>query len=73
MTNLEKLEKIISESKDLEPGSLTPETTFEALELDSLDLVDMAMACEDEFGVTVEVDDSLKTVGDLLALIEKGE
>lgn len=73
MTTLEKLEKIIGEAKDLEPGSLTPETTFEELELDSLDLVDMAMACEDEFGVSVEVDESLKTVGDLMALVEKGE
>ncbi len=70
MTNLEKLEQIISEYKDLEPGSLRPETTFEELELDSLDLVDMTMACEDAFGVTIELNDDLKTVGDLLDLLD---
>ena len=71
MTNLEKLEQILSEYKELEPGSLTLETTFEELELDSLDLVDMSMACEDAFGVSIELTDDLKTVGDLLKLVEK--
>jgi acyl carrier protein len=70
MTNLEKLEQIISEYKELEPGSLTAETTFEELELDSLDLVDMTMACEDTFGVTIELNDDLKTIGDLLDLLD---
>ena len=69
---MKKLEGIITEYKEIEPGSLTPETTFESLELDSLDLVDMAMACEDAFGVTVEVDENLKTIGDLIKIIEAG-
>ena len=71
MTNLEKFEQILSEYKELEPGSLTLETTFEELELDSLDLVDMTMACEDAFGVSIELTHDLKTVGDLLKLVEK--
>lgn len=70
MTTLEQLEQVISEYKPVEPGSLTAETTFESLQLDSLDLVDMAMACEDTFGVTVEVNENLKTVGDLIAIVE---
>lgn len=72
MENMKKLEELISEYKAVEPGSLTAETTFAELNLDSLDLVDMAMACEDRFGVTVEVNENLKTVGDLLAIIEAG-
>ena len=72
MTTIEKIESIIGEYKDVEAGSLTPETTFESLELDSLDLVDMAMACEDKFGVTVEVDENMKTVGDLIKILEAG-
>ena len=69
MNTLQELETIIGEYKDLEPGSLSADTTFEELELDSLDLVDMAMACEDEFGVPVEVNENLKTVGDLLGVL----
>ncbi len=72
MDTLQKLEQIIAEYKPVEKGSLRPETTFESLQLDSLDLVDMAMACEDAFGVTVEVNADLKTVGDLMAIVEAG-
>ncbi len=72
MTNMQKLEEVISTYKDIEAGSLTAETTFEELELDSLDLVDMAIACEDAFGVPVEVNENLKSIGDILALVEAG-
>lgn len=71
MTTLEQIEKIIGEYKEIEPGALKETTTFEELELDSLDLVDMAMACEDTFGATVEVTEELKSIGDLIALVEK--
>ena len=30
---------------------ITMDTTFEELEIDSLDLVDLTMNCEDEFGI----------------------
>ncbi len=73
MTTLEKLEKIVSEYKEIEPGSLKAETTFAELELDSLDVVDMTMACEDEFGVSVEMDENLKSFGDLIAILEAGK
>ena len=64
MTNLEKLEKIFMEYKDdLESGRLREDTTFEELNFDSLDVVDLIMACEDEFGVTIGEDQELKTVG----------
>ena len=72
MTTLQQLEQIIATYKPIEAGSLTPETSFESLQLDSLDLVDMAMSCEDAFNVTVEVNENLKTVGDLMAIIEAG-
>ena len=74
MTNLEKLEKIFMEYKDdLEPGRLREDTTFEELNFDSLDVVDLIMACEDEFGVTIGEDQELKTVGDLLKFIDEAE
>lgn len=71
---MEKLEKIFHEYKDdLKSGDLKPETTFEELDFDSLDIVDLMMACEDEFGVQIPEDAELKTVQDLLTLIEKAE
>lgn len=70
MSTLEQIEKIVGEYKEVEPGTLKAETTFEELELDSLDIVDMAMACEDAFGVTIEVDENLKTIADLIKIVE---
>ena len=73
MTTMQQLETILGEYREFTPGTITPDTTFEALELDSLDVVDMAMACEDAFGITVELDENMRTIGDLLALIEAGK
>ena len=55
------------------PSIKTEDTSFEELNFDSLDVVDLIMACEDEFGVTIGEDQELKTVGDLLKIIEEAE
>ncbi len=73
MTNemiLEKLAAIIAEKIDTDASEITAETSFEELGIDSLDITDIAMSVEDEFGFEIEVDGALKTVGDLIALIE---
>ena len=50
---------------------ITPESTFEELDIDSLDLVELAQIVEDEYGVVLKGDDmkALKTVGDAIDLI----
>ena len=50
---------------------ITRESTFEELDIDSLDLVELAQIVEDEYGVVLKGDDmkELKTVGDAVDLI----
>jgi len=50
---------------------ISRQATFEALDVDSLDLVELAQIVEDEFGVALGADDvkDLKTVGDAVDLI----
>jgi acyl carrier protein len=50
---------------------IKPEATFEDLDIDSLDLVELAQIVEDEFGVVLKGEDmkELKTVGDAIDLI----
>jgi acyl carrier protein len=50
---------------------ITRGSTFEELDIDSLDLVELAQVVEDEFGVVLKGDDmkDLKTVGDSIDLI----
>ncbi len=73
MTNtiiLEKLAAIIAEKIDADASEIKAETSFEELGIDSLDITDIAMSVEDEFGFEIEVNGDLKTVGDIIALIE---
>ena len=46
-------------------------STFEELDIDSLDLVELAQVVEDEYGVVLKGEDmkDLKTVGDAIDLI----
>ena len=51
--------------------AIKPEAEFEALELDSLDLVELAQIVEEEWGVEITAKDmeTLKTVGQALDII----
>ncbi|MDR0862483.1 MAG: acyl carrier protein [Oscillospiraceae bacterium] len=67
---LEKIQNVLRTHLDNETLEITAATTFEELDLDSLDLVELVMSLEDEFGIGIEVEETLVTVGDLVRLIE---
>jgi acyl carrier protein len=52
-------------------GEVTRDATFDQLDVDSLDLVELAQVVEDEFGVELKGDDvkDLKTVGEAVDLV----
>jgi acyl carrier protein len=54
-----------------EKDAITRDATFEVLDVDSLDVAELAQIVEDEFGVAIKSSDveQLKTVGDVLDLI----
>jgi acyl carrier protein len=54
-----------------DPSQITRDATFEQLDIDSLDLVELAQIVEDEYGVVLKGEDmkELKTVGDAVDLI----
>jgi acyl carrier protein len=54
-----------------DPSQITRDATFEELDVDSLDLVELAQIVEDEYGVVLKGEDmkELKTVGDAIDLI----
>ena len=69
---LEKVKEILAEGLDVNAADLTAETTFESLGADSLDLMDMVMTFEDEFGVEIDTEaiGDLKTIGSVVTYIE---
>ncbi|MGI6361446.1 MAG: phosphopantetheine-binding protein [Bacillota bacterium] len=70
---LEKITEILADYKELEASDIKAETTLEDLGLDSLDTVELIMQFEDEFNVTIELNEELKTVADIVELIEKSK
>lgn len=70
----ERLKKIIVEQLGVEPEKVTMEASFrDDLKADSLDLVELIMAIEEEFGgeVSDEEAQKIKTVGDAVRFIEE--
>ena len=69
----EKIQEALADQFEVEPASITRETDImNDLGADSLDLVELIMALEDEYGVTI-TDESVyehKTVGDIASFIE---
>lgn len=68
---LEKVAAALAEKTGTDAAAIQPETTFEELNLDSLDTVDVLMSLEDIFGVTLELSDGMKCVGDVVTHIEQ--
>jgi len=66
----EKLAGLIAEHLGCDAAKIAPETTFESLGIDSLDTVEMVMKLEEDLGVEIELEGTLKTVGDLAAFIQ---
>ena len=64
---LEKVIAILADYNGADASTIKPETTFAELSFDSLDVAEL----EDEFGVTIEMNENLKTVGDITKYIEE--
>lgn len=74
MNMLEKLQEVVAEKLGVEVSQVTPEASFtEDLGADSLDLFEVVMGLEEEFGVSIDNEDldQIKTVQDAIDYIEK--
>lgn len=70
---LERVKEIIEEQLNLEGVEITMETRFkEDLEADSLDLFELVMAFEEEYGVEIPSEDleKITTVGEIIKYMQ---
>ena len=70
----ERIREIICDQLDLEDDKVTMDSDImEDFEADSLDVVDLVMSIEDEFGLEVPDDqiENFRTVGDVVRYIEE--
>ena len=69
----EKLAALIAEQFNVDADSITMDTSFtDDLNADSVDIVDLSMALEEEFGTEIPSEDleKLATVGDVMEYLE---
>ena len=70
----EKLAALIAEQFNVDADSITMETSFtDDLNADSVDIVDLSMALEEEFGIEEMGEDeasAISTVGDLVRFLQ---
>ena len=61
--------EMIARQKTLDPNTITPASTFDSLQMDSLDKINLSFEVEERFKITIPDDslNSLKTVGDVVA------
>ena len=71
MDSFKKISEIVAEQLNIEADTIKRETTFGDLDADSLDVVEVIMALEDEFGVEIpdEVAEKFKNIGDVVDYI----
>ncbi len=67
----EKIREIIADKLGVSEDEVTMDTTFEDLGADSLDIVELIMAIEEEYDITVADDEAekAKSVGDVVNYI----
>lgn len=76
MTTLESLQAILKSNFDLASESLPREATLEDMAIDSLSMIEVLFAVEDEFKITIPSEPAalqgkIKTVGDLVDFVDK--
>lgn len=71
---LEKIKELAAENLGVDAATITEESSFkEDLGADSLDLFELVMALEEEFGIEIPTDDleQIATVGDVINYINE--
>ena len=69
----EKLIALIAEKLDIDPTEITADSKLTELGMGSLDIAELLMDIEDNFGVQIEVSPELVLVSDLAEKIEAAQ
>ena len=69
----ETIDAKLADYKGIDVNTITMDSTFEELAVDSLDIADLVMQIEDELGVSIELDHDVTDMKALMARIEEAK
>ena len=70
MATLDIVKDILQQNLDIDPANVSEESTFESLDVDSLDMVELICEIEDRMGIDFGEPEGLSTVADVVAYVD---
>ena len=70
MATIDTIRTVLNDNLDIEPDSVTEESTFESLGIDSLDMAELTCSLEEELDIDFGEPEGLTTIGDLVEYID---
>ncbi len=70
MATIETITTILNDNLDIDPETVTAESTFESLGIDSLDMAELTCTLEEELDIDLGEPEGLATIGDLVTYID---
>lgn len=67
----ELIAQMIAERNDCDPATITMDSRFSDLSIDSMDTMELIVQLEEKIGREIDLEEPVETVGDLVTLIEK--
>jgi acyl carrier protein len=76
MTTIDRLRELLQRDFQLPADRLTPDARLEALDIDSLRMIEILFSVEEKFGITIPADPAeikarVQTFGDLAAYVDE--
>ena len=70
MATIDTIKEILADNLDIDPDTVNEESTFDSLNIDSLDLVQLICDLEDKLSIDFGEPEGLENVGDVVKHIE---
>lgn len=70
MATIDTIKKLLEENLDVDPSTVTEDSTLESLDLDSLDMVELISDLEEEGGIDFGEPEGITTVGDIVKHVD---
>ena len=70
MATIDTVKEVLEENLDINPETVSDDSTFDSLGIDSLDMVELICDLEEKCDVDFGEPEGLKTVGELVDFVE---